>query len=137
LVAAAPATPPVGEFLKGAEECPAEISSKEKALLAKTVAALLKRHWSPQNGLDDEKLVSIVRWDLNPDGSLARMPILVKQMGITEQNRQHAARHAELAIRAVRLASPFPLDHCSYAAWKRITFRFDSAVSVRADAPQN
>jgi hypothetical protein len=54
----------------------------------------------------------------------------VRQEGITDANRAQAARHAEQAIRAVRLAAPFNLPDEFYPAWKRVTaFRFDRKLS--------
>jgi hypothetical protein len=84
---------------------------------------------APQ-GAEAELLVTILSWDLNPDGSLAGNPRLVRQEGITDANRAQAARHVEQAIRAVRLAAPFNLPDELYPAWKRvIAFRFDRKLS--------
>ena len=81
-------------------------------------------------GLDTEKLVTILAWDLNPDGSLTGNPRLVGQEGVTAANSAQAQRHKEEAIRAVRLAAPFNLPEELYPAWKRIaTFRFDRKLS--------
>ena len=66
----------------------------------------------------------------NPDGTLAGSPRVVRQEGITEANRPQAQRHAEQAVRAVRLAAPFNLPSEFYPAWKRIAeFRFDRRLS--------
>ncbi len=81
-------------------------------------------------GADAELLVTILTWDLNPDGMLASAPRMVRQEGITDANRAQATRHAEQAIRAVRLAAPFNLPDEYYPAWKRVVaFRFDRKLS--------
>jgi hypothetical protein len=55
---------------------------------------------------------------------------VVRQLGITDTNRAQADRHAEQAIRAVRLAAPFDLPEEYYDAWKRVSaFRFDKRLS--------
>ena len=80
--------------------------------------------------MEAEKLVTILAWDLNPDGTLAGSPRVVRQDGITDANRAQAQRHAEQAVRAVRLAAPFDLPSEYYPAWKRIAeFRFDRRLS--------
>ena len=76
--------------------------------------------------VDAEKLVTVLRWELNPDGSLKGRPEVVSQSGITDSNRPQAALHAERAIRAVQLAAPFDLPEEFYDRWKRIReWRFD------------
>ena len=73
---------------------------------------------------------TVLAWDLNPDGTLNGSPRVVRQEGITDANRAQAQRHAEQAIRAVRLAAPFELPPQYYSAWKRISdFRFDRKLS--------
>ena len=90
----------------------------------------LKPHWAAPQGAEAELLVSVLTFDLASDGSLAAPPRLVRQEGITDANRSQAARHAEQAIRAVRLAAPFDLPTQHYDAWKRVAaFRFDKRLS--------
>ena len=74
--------------------------------------------------------MTILAWDLIADSSLAGSPRVVRQEGLTDANRAQAPRHAEQAVRAVRLAAPFDLPGEYYNAWKRITsFRFDRKLS--------
>lgn len=74
--------------------------------------------------------MTILAWDLNPDGSLAGRPRVVDQQGITPANEAQAKRHAEQAIRAVQLAAPFDLPDTYYSGWKRVAaFRFDRKLS--------
>lgn len=89
----------------------------------------LKPRWAAPQGADADKLVTVVTWNLNRDGSLDGSPRVVRQEGITEANRAQAALHAERAIRAVRLAAPFQLPAEYYDIWKQVTIRFDKGLS--------
>jgi hypothetical protein len=128
------------DFLKGVPNAAAtgtssllpasQIGAAERSSLASAISRELKPRWVAPQGAEAEKLVTILAWDLNDDGSLAGSPRVVRQEGITEANRAQAQRHAEQAIRAVRLAAPFDLPPQLYNAWKRITaFRFDRRLS--------
>ncbi|QWC56531.1 energy transducer TonB [Erythrobacter sp. 3-20A1M] len=127
------------DFLDGAGESrtsqdtrvPAsQIGASAQASLAQAIARQLKPHWRPVDGADREKLVSVISWRMNPDGSLAGKPRLVRQSGITDANKAQAARHAENAIRAVELAAPFNLPDEYYNGWKYVSaFSFDWKLS--------
>ncbi|MBA4764522.1 MAG: energy transducer TonB [Erythrobacter sp.] len=107
-----------------------QIGASAKASLVQGIARELKPHWRPVDGADREKLVTFLRWRLNPDGSLAGRPTVVSQSGITDANRAQAARHAENAIRAVQLAAPFDLPEEYYEAWKVVgPFEFNWRLS--------
>jgi len=97
----------------------------ESASLAQAIARQLKPHWSAPQGPDVEKLVTIVRFRLAKDGSLIGSPTVVSQSGVTPTNEAQKARHAEQAIRAVRLAAPFDLPEEFYDKWKTINSTFD------------
>lgn len=142
---AAPAQRPGGsrignDFLKGVPSAASAGTSRsqpaatlgpaERSSLASAIARQLKRHWAAPQGADAEKLITILAWDLNADGSLAGAPRVVRQEGITDANRAQAPRHAEQAVRAVRLAAPFDLPDQYYNGWKRVAaFRFDRKLS--------
>lgn len=121
------------DFLSGTggsgsdREQPAERAGPATAAsLSSAIARELKPHWTAPQGADAEKLVTVLAWRMNRDGSLAGRPEVVSQSGITEANRAQADRHAELAIRAVQLAAPFDLPSEYYDSWKRVdAFRFD------------
>lgn len=101
-----------------------------RASLGMALSRQIKPHWVGPSGVDVDKLVTVVAWNLNPDGSLAAKPVVVSQSGITDANRAQARRHAELAIRAVELAAPFDLPPQYYNSWKRVSaFRFDWKLS--------
>lgn len=107
-----------------------EVGPSVKAALAGAIARQLKPNWSAPQGVDADQLVTVLTWDLEPDGSLSGTPRVVGQSGITDSNRTQALRHAEQAIRAVRLAAPFDLPEDLYAAWKHVaSFRFDRKLS--------
>ena len=123
------------DFLKGANfgdskanaAVPAsQIGAKAQASLVQAISRQIKPHWSSPQGVDAELLVTVLAFNLNSDGTLAGAPRVVSQTGITDANRAQAARHKELAIRAVQLAAPFDLPPEYYNAWKRVSaFRFD------------
>jgi hypothetical protein len=121
-----------GAQSSGAAQSPpaATIGPAIQSALAGAISRQLKPHWAAPQGADAEKLVTVLAWSLNPDGSLAGSPRVVAQQGITEANRPQAARHAEQAIRAVQLAAPFELPSQYYSAWRRVaSFRFDKRLA--------
>lgn len=99
----------------------AAIGPATRTALSAAILRQIKPNWQgrvPQ-GVDADKLVSIIAIELKPDGSLAGPPRLVAQEGINDANRAQATRHAEAAIRAVQLAAPFILPIQLYDAWKK------------------
>ncbi|MDE2620149.1 MAG: hypothetical protein KGL54_08305 [Sphingomonadales bacterium] len=129
------------DFLKGiaggttpgasAKAPPAEaIGPQVRSALSGAITRQLKPKWVAPQGADADLLVTVLAWDLNPDGTLAGSPRVVSQSGITDANRAQAQRHAEQAIRAVRLAAPFELPADLYSAWRHVaSFRFDRKLS--------
>ena len=108
----------------------ATIGPEVRSTLVGAISRQIKPHWVAPQGVDAEKLVTVLAWTLNPDGSLAGRPTVVEQLGITDANRAQAPRHAEQAIRAVQLAAPFSLPPQYYNGWKRVAaFRFDRKLS--------
>ncbi|MBD59916.1 MAG: energy transducer TonB [Citromicrobium sp.] len=109
-----------------------QIGASARASIVAAIARQVKPHWQGRapSGADAEQLVSIIAFDLNPDGSLRGRPRLVSQQGITPANSAQKERHAEVAIRAVQLAAPFDLPPEYYNAWKTISgARFDRNLS--------
>jgi hypothetical protein len=128
------------DFLKGAGGAAASGTSRNppaaaigpavRSALAGAISRQLKPKWTAPQGIDAERLVTILSWNLNQDGTLAGTPRVVRQDGITDANRAQAPRHAEQAIRAVQLAAPFNLPAEFFDAWKRVAdFRFDRKLS--------
>lgn len=107
-----------------------QIGASAKASIGQALARQVKPHWTSPQGLDVDELVTLIDFDLNPDGSLKGRPRVRSQSGITDSNRAQAARHAENAIRAVQLAAPFDLPAEYYEAWKTVRgARFDRNTS--------
>ncbi len=147
----APATPPrrplaaaggsrIGnDFLKGvsgarsngtaATPPAAAIGPQVRSAISQAIARQLKPHWKIPQGPDVEQLVTVVRFRLNRDGTLAGTPEIVRQMGDTPANQAQKGRHAEQAIRAVRLAAPFNLPEELYSGWQVVTSNFDRRLS--------
>lgn len=97
-----------------------------QASIASAMARQIKPHWNAPQGVDAEKLVTILSWDLNPDGSLKGKPRVERQLGINASNRPQAPIHAERAINAVLKAAPFNLPEEYYDVWKSPrNIRFD------------
>ena len=128
------------DFLKGvtsanttgkAKAAPSQTAGPAvQAAIAGVISRQLKEHWTAPQGVDADRLVTILAFDLNRDGTLDGPPRVVRQEGVTDSNRPQAARHAEQAIRAVELAEPFQLPPEYYDTWKRITSsRFDRKMS--------
>lgn len=91
------------------------------ASIRSAITRQIKPHWSAPQGVDAEKLVTVLAFNLNEDGSLAGRPRVVSQSGETAANAAQKALHAERAIRAVQLAAPFDnLPPELYSEWKTI-----------------
>lgn len=115
---------------KAQQQGAAVIGPEVKSAMAGAIAHQLKPHWLAPQGADADRLVTILSWDLNRDGSLAGPPRVVRQEGITDSNRPQAARHAEQAIRAVQLGAPFKLPPEYYDTWKHVrSFEFNRTLS--------
>lgn len=104
----------------------APFGAREQAALNSAINRALKPVWRAPQGVDSERLVTILSWRLNPDGTLAGKPVVVRQEGITDSNRAQAPVHAQNAIRAVQLAAPFRLPDQFYEQWRFVKdWRFD------------
>lgn len=104
----------------------ANFGSAERAALSSAITRQLRPHWNAPSGVESEKLVSIVTWRLNSDGSLNGRPTCATNPGsITQSNRPQAGLHCERAIRAVQLAAPFNLPEQFYSRWKTLEWQFD------------
>lgn len=98
----------------------AKIGPRVQASIQSAIVRQLKPHWSAPSGVDAEKLVTVLSWELNRDGTVKGRPKIIRQSGINASNKPQAALHAERAIRAVQLAAPFNLNEKFYDAWKRV-----------------
>ena len=122
---------PGGEARGAAQNPPAARAGPQVAAsLAQAISRALKPRWNAPQGAEADQLVTVLAFDLNPDGSLAGTPRVVSQSGVTDANSPQKARHAEQAIRAVQLAAPFELPAQYYSLWKHVSsFRFDRRLS--------
>jgi hypothetical protein len=107
----------------------ATFGAAEAASLRQAIARQIKPHWSAPEGVDVEKLVTVIRFRLDKDGRLIGNPTVVSQSGITPSNEAQKGRHAEQAIRAIRLAAPFDLPVQFYDQWKVVNSQFDRRLS--------
>lgn len=122
------------DFLKGlgsntsgkAQTPPGKVAGPEvQNALKGAITRQLKPFWRVPQGVDTEQLVTVLRFSLNRDGSLAGPVMVVRQEGVNEANRAQAPLHRENAVRAVKLAAPFPLPPDYYEAWKTIEWNFN------------
>jgi hypothetical protein len=104
-------------------------SAQQQASIEASIIRQLKPHWSPPSGVEVERLVTVVRFRLNRDGSLNGTPEIVATNGQTASNRAQVSRHQEQAIRAVRLAAPFNLPERFYSGWSVVTSNFDNRLA--------
>ena len=109
-----------------------QIGNSAKADIVSAIARQVRPHFQGKvpTGADAEKLVTVLAFELNENGSLKGRPRVVSQSGVTPANEAQKDRHAEVAIRAVQLAAPFDLPDEYYNAWKSIRgARFDRSLS--------
>jgi len=99
-----------------------QIGRSAQNSIVQEMSRQLREHWVGQTpvGPDAELLETVVAFELNPDGTLKGPPRVVRQRGVTTLNDSQKARHAEVALRAVRLAAPFDLPDEYYNAWKSV-----------------
>lgn len=103
--------------------------AQQQASIDAAIIRQLKPHWNPPSGIDVDRLVTVLRFRLNRDGSLSGNPEVLRQTGVTDGNRAQAGRHQEQAIRAVRLAAPFNLPERFYSGWSVVTSNFDNRLA--------
>lgn len=100
-----------------------QIGASAKASLRREIDRQIKPHWRgmvPQ-GVDSEKLISLVSFRLAENGALQGTPTCrTKPSSMTPSNRPQAGTHCERAVRAVQLAAPFNLPDRLYNGWKSI-----------------
>ena len=76
-------------------------------------------------GPDAEKLVTRVRFKLNPNGTLLGEPKVLGTTGVTSLNRNQVGRHREEAVRAIKLVGRFRVPFDVPAEHNTFTLRFD------------
>ncbi len=108
-----------------------KVATVSNSTLSDAIRRQLLKPWTHLKpaGVDVDKLVAVLSWTMNPDGSLASEPV-VKVSGITPSNQPQAALYGERAIKAVKQAAPFILPKEAYRQWKSVkAFQFDNTLS--------
>jgi hypothetical protein len=103
----------------------------QKSALDAELRRQLKPHWRPPSGADADQLVTLLEVRLDKNGNVIGSPQLIDQLGVNASNRAQAQLHAERAIQAVKLASPFRnLPPEFYEQWKWLKpLRFDARLN--------
>ncbi|MFD1106137.1 cell envelope biogenesis protein TolA [Sphingobium olei] len=130
------------DFLKGidtSDDAPrkpapppaAAMGPQQKAALDAEIRRQLKPRWRPPSGADADKLVTLLEVRLDQNGNVVGTPEVIDQQGVTASNRPQAKLHAERAVQAVKLASPFRnLPGEFYDQWKWLRpLRFDARLN--------
>mgnify|MGYP006175994987 CR=1 FL=1 len=109
----------------------AAMGPQQKAALDAEIRRQLKPNWRPPSGADADQLVTLLEVRLDKNGAVIGTPEVIDQLGVTASNRPQAKLHAERAIQAVKLASPFrnlPPEY--YEQWKWLRpLRFDARLT--------
>ena len=103
----------------------------QKSALDAELRRQLKPHWRPPSGADADQLVTLLEVRLDRSGAVIGTPDIIDQQGVTASNRPQAKLHAERAIQAVKLASPFRnMPPEFYDQWKWLRpLRFDARLN--------
>jgi len=107
----------------------AAFGPQQQSALRSAIFRQLKPHWVAPQGIDAEKLVTVVRFRLSQNGRLIGEPAMVSQTGQTPANAAQTRRHFEQAARAIKLAQPFILPPDLYPYWQTVTSTFDKKLS--------
>ncbi|MFM7028586.1 MAG: TonB C-terminal domain-containing protein [Chakrabartia sp.] len=97
----------------------ARTAAQLEASFIQALFAQIKRYWRAPTGVDAELLKTNIVVTLKPDGTIGSITV-VSQSGVTENNENLKALHAERAISAIRRAAPFPLPPEHYAIWQSL-----------------
>ena len=116
---------------KAAPPAAASMGPAQKAALDAEIRRQLKPHWRPPSGADADQLVTLLEVKLDKNGNVVGAPEVIEQRGVTPSNKPQAQLHAERAIQAVKLASPFRnLPPEFYEQWKWLRpLRFDARLN--------
>ncbi|MET0249780.1 MAG: cell envelope biogenesis protein TolA [Sphingobium sp.] len=109
----------------------AAMGPQQKSALDAELRRQLKPHWRPPSGADADQLVTLLEVRLDKSGAVIGTPEIIDQLGVTASNRPQAKLHAERAVQAVKLASPFRnMPPEFYEQWKWLRpLRFDARLN--------
>jgi hypothetical protein len=94
-------------------------------VLASAASQVRRCYRSPRVDSSGKQIVTRLRIQLNSDGTLAALPQLVSQSGVTPFSRPYAARMAEAASLAVIRCAPLqlPPEHFQ-SVWQHFELNF-------------
>jgi hypothetical protein len=93
--------------------------------LQNAAAQVRRCYRAPRVSSGGRLIVTRLRVRLTPEGTLAGLPMLLNQSGVTPTNRPHAAPMAEAAIEAVMRCTPLDLPADLYAGgWREFDLTF-------------
>ena len=95
------------------------------AVLASAAAQVRRCYRSPTTSSASRRIITRLAVYLNPDGSLAALPVVLGQAGVDADNGTEAPRMAEAASLAVIRCAPLRLPPDQYALiWRSIELTF-------------
>ena len=98
-------------------------------VLASAAAQVRRCYRSPRISTAGRRIVTRLAVRLNTDGTLAELPVLIGQLGITESNGAEAPRMAEAASLAVIRCAPLRLPPEHYGeVWRTFELTFSPVV---------
>jgi hypothetical protein len=103
----------------------------ENRVLASAAAQIRRCYRAPRISTSGRHIVTRLAIRLNADGTLAALPVVVAQSGVTETNSGEAPRMAEAASLAVIRCAPLSLPPELYGPiWQRFELTFSPALKV-------
>lgn len=99
-------------------------------LLEQAAFQVKRCYRTPRVPTHARQIVTRLELRLNGDGSLAALPLVLSQEGVTPANQPYAARMAEAATLAVIRCAPLRLPPEFSALWDHIELRFSPRVAV-------
>jgi hypothetical protein len=111
-------------------QVPARHSQVEEAL--RSAAQQVRRCYrAPRVSSGGRAIITRLRIRLTPEGTLAGLPMLLFQSGVTPSNQSHAAPMAEAAIEAVMRCAPLLLPPALYAGgWREFDLTFSPLAAA-------
>jgi len=111
---------------RGTLNTAARSDPRAAAAIAAAIRAQVTPCWNlPVGAATAGKVTTLLRLDINRDGSIAGRPAIVGQTGVTAANADFARAVAETARRAVLRCAPLKLPADQYDQWKAVEINFD------------
>lgn len=117
-----------GAFANGKAKTPTatQASSQQVSAWSSLIGSRVRAPWNscPVSGLDVQNLRTVVRFTLNRDGSILSISD-PEVSGVTPANQTQVRPFRDCAVRAIKLAAPFPgLPPEFYDNWKQRKLTF-------------